>query len=189
MSSPRSPLDEARIVDTALAVIREDGLSALSMRRLGARLGVDPMAVYHHVANKQLLLSLVVARVVAEVPAPDPDLPWAERVRRWALGYWDVVAANRALMAAALADPVVASGGLPILEPLRAAVVESGIDPALVEANVFLVVDVAHGSALGTTDPRRQDTADQEALRIAFERGLDTVLAGLASIASEGSRR
>jgi AcrR family transcriptional regulator len=188
MKPSRSPLDEDRIVGAALGVIREDGLAGLSMRRLGAQLGVDPMAVYHHVANKQLLLALVVARVVAEVPTPDPDLPWADRVRRWAQAYWEVVAANRALMAAALADPVIASGGLPILEPLRAAVADSGIDPGLVEANVFLVVDVVHGSALGTTDPRRQDTADLGALRTAFERGLDTVLAGLASIAAEGVR-
>ena len=35
-----------RVVETALAIVDRDGLDRLSMRRLGAELGVDPMAVY-----------------------------------------------------------------------------------------------------------------------------------------------
>ena len=48
---PRQPLSRERIVDTALALVDAKGLAALSMRRLGAELGMDPMSVYYYVPN------------------------------------------------------------------------------------------------------------------------------------------
>lgn len=168
------------IVDTASALIAHAGLSALSMRRLGAALGVDPMAVYHHVSNKRELLALVMERVVGAMELPAADEPWAERVRGWAEAYWDVVVANRELVAAALADPVVAAGGMPQVAALTAAVADSGLAPELVEPNVWLVVDFVHGSALGASAPSRPADDDRDHLRRAFAAGLDTVLAGIA---------
>ncbi len=200
MDTPRPGLDVGRIVDAACATIRDDGLQRLSMRRLGARLGVDPMAVYHHVANKQALLALVMSQVVAAMPLPDGEAPWGDRVRQWAGAYWEVVAANRELVAAGLADPVIAGGGMPIVAPLRAAVADSGISADLVEPNVYLVVDFVHGSALGSAEPLRrgpdqlevrddvESHQDLDLLRAAFERGLDTVLAGLETIAEREER-
>ena len=52
---------------TALAIVDQDGLSKLSMRRLGADLGVDPMAVYYHVPNKAALLDGLVDAVILEL--------------------------------------------------------------------------------------------------------------------------
>lgn len=51
----RQRLDRRRILEAALAVVDRDGLDALSMRRLGAELGADPMAAYHHVGDKDRL--------------------------------------------------------------------------------------------------------------------------------------
>lgn len=45
-----------RICAAALAIIDEEGLPALNMRRLGASLGVDAMALYRHLPNKQAIL-------------------------------------------------------------------------------------------------------------------------------------
>lgn len=50
---PREPLDRERILGAALRLIDEHGLAELSMRRLGAELGVQAMSLYRHVANKQ----------------------------------------------------------------------------------------------------------------------------------------
>ena len=149
------------------------------MRRLGASLGVDPMAVYHHVPNKRELLSLVMARTVGAMTLPAADEPWDLRVRGWAKAYWDVVVANRDLVAAGLADPVVAAGGIPLVAPLTVAVADSGIDPALVEANVWLVVDFVHGAGLGAAAPLRHAGDDLDPLVRAFDAGLDTILAGI----------
>jgi AcrR family transcriptional regulator len=177
------PLTADAIVDAACALIAEAGLPALSMRRLGAALGVDPMAVYHHVANKRELLSLVTARVVGAMALPEADDPWDARVRGWATAYWDVVVANRDLVAAGLADPVIAAGGVPLVAPLTAAVADSGLDAELIEPNAWLVVDFVHGAALGAAAPLRHAADDLAPLRAAFAAGLDTIVAGITALA------
>ncbi|MGD0376416.1 MAG: helix-turn-helix domain-containing protein, partial [Streptosporangiaceae bacterium] len=73
----RSPQDELllmsraltreRVVAEALAVISAEGVDALSMRALAARLGVVPGALYRHVRSKEQLCDLVVDGVLAEV--------------------------------------------------------------------------------------------------------------------------
>ena len=63
-----------QIVDRAYHLLREAGLSSLSMRRVALDLGVQPGALYYHVANKQELLAVVAARILAGLPdaAADP---------------------------------------------------------------------------------------------------------------------
>ena len=173
------PLTVDTIVDAACALIGESGVAALSMRRLGASLGVDPMAVYHHIPNKRQLLSLVTARVMEGMEMPAEVGPWELRVRQWASSYWRIVVANRDLVLIGLADPVVAEGGMRWVEPLVAAVSDSGIASDLVEPNAWLVVDFVHGSALGASAPLRHAPDELEPMRLAFDRGLDTILAGL----------
>jgi AcrR family transcriptional regulator len=65
-----------------LTVIAQDGVEALTMRGLGARLGVVPGAVYRHVGNKQQLQDLVLDGVLAEVDVHlDLSLAWTEQLR------------------------------------------------------------------------------------------------------------
>ena len=71
----------ARVVDEALAVADADGLEGLSMRTLAQRLGVVPMALYKHVANKDDLIDGMVDRVWEEVEAPAPDISWRDAMR------------------------------------------------------------------------------------------------------------
>ncbi|WP_229052223.1 TetR family transcriptional regulator [Aeromicrobium sp. Leaf350] len=59
------------VVSGALGVLDEFGLEFCSMRRVAGALGVQPSALYHHVANKQTLLSLMAARIVADVAVTD----------------------------------------------------------------------------------------------------------------------
>lgn len=69
------------VVTAALDTLDSFGLEFFSMRRVAAELGVQPSALYHHVADKQSLLGLMAARIVAEVTV-DADLPaTAERLR------------------------------------------------------------------------------------------------------------
>lgn len=72
MSASRPPLSRDRVVEAALRIVDADGLDALSMRRLGGELGVDPMMVYRHVSDKDALLDLVLERVRSEMVLPDP---------------------------------------------------------------------------------------------------------------------
>jgi AcrR family transcriptional regulator len=78
----RPGLSRAQIVQTALAIIDRDGVSGLSMRKLGAELGVDAMAVYYHLPNKSALFDGVIDAVYAD--ARLADMPrtgtWREQV-------------------------------------------------------------------------------------------------------------
>ncbi|MCO6007255.1 TetR/AcrR family transcriptional regulator C-terminal domain-containing protein [Actinoallomurus purpureus] len=70
----RAPLDRGQIVSAALALIDADGLPKFSMRRLGAALGVDPMAVYRHVADQEALFDGIAEAIFDEVDVA--SLPW-----------------------------------------------------------------------------------------------------------------
>lgn len=68
------------VVARALDVLDTYGLPDLSMRRLGAELGVQPSALYHHFANKQLLLAAVADELLARGGRPQVDGSWDEQV-------------------------------------------------------------------------------------------------------------
>jgi AcrR family transcriptional regulator len=76
-------------VEAALALIDEAGLSALSMRKLGARLGVEAMTLYHYVPNKDALLDLVVERVAMSAAAAgaSTSADWRDRLAHFARRY------------------------------------------------------------------------------------------------------
>jgi TetR/AcrR family tetracycline transcriptional repressor len=78
----RPQLTRQRVVAEALAVIAHDGVQALTMRSLAARLGVVPGALYHHVGNTQQLHDLVLDGVLAEVDVHlKPALGWTEQLK------------------------------------------------------------------------------------------------------------
>ena len=72
----------------ALRLIDERGLAQLSMRRLGAELGVEAMSLYKHVAGKDALLDGVRALLLAELEAaPGPGGDWADDLVGFARRY------------------------------------------------------------------------------------------------------
>lgn len=78
----RPQLNRERVVAEALEAIAQDGVQALTMRNLAARLGVVPGALYHHVRNKEQLQDLVLDGVLAEVDChPDHVQPWTQQLK------------------------------------------------------------------------------------------------------------
>jgi AcrR family transcriptional regulator len=74
-------LSRGRILEAALALIREGGVAALSMRKLAAELDATVAITYHYFPNKSALVEAVSDVVVSEIVAGDnPDLPWRERL-------------------------------------------------------------------------------------------------------------
>jgi AcrR family transcriptional regulator len=78
----RTPLSRPRVLQAAVARADEDGLEAFSMRRLAQELGVVPMALYKHFANKDELLDGMVDIVFGEIESPSIDLDWRSAMRR-----------------------------------------------------------------------------------------------------------
>jgi AcrR family transcriptional regulator len=108
-SVQKSPLTVDAIVRAALEIADVDGLSAVTMRAVGARLGVAAMSLYRHVANKEALLELMADDVLSGLPVPDPDRPWQDEM----VDFWMAV---RALL---LRHPAVAQLmlELPVIGP------------------------------------------------------------------------
>ncbi len=70
------------VVEHAIAVLDAYGLGDLSMRRLGAELGVQPSALYHHFKDKQTLLAAVADEILARGERPVPEGDWTARSPR-----------------------------------------------------------------------------------------------------------
>jgi AcrR family transcriptional regulator len=77
----RERLTRERVVEAALALIDAEGPDGLTMRRLGAELGVQGMALYHHFESKDDLLDAVALRLLGELELPDQPEEWQARIR------------------------------------------------------------------------------------------------------------
>ena len=78
---PRTPVTRERALAEAVALADAEGIDAVSMRRLAARLDVVPMALYKHLTNKDDLLDGMVATLIASYDPPAPELGWKDAVR------------------------------------------------------------------------------------------------------------
>lgn len=81
----RPALNREYLAGAALALIDAGGLARFSMRRLGAAVGVDPMAAYRHFEDQQALFDGVAEALLAEVDIDSLpwDAPWPELVGQY----------------------------------------------------------------------------------------------------------
>jgi AcrR family transcriptional regulator len=78
----RERLSRERIVEVAIAQMRERGYDAVTMRSIAKELGTGPASLYAHVANRAELDQLVTARVCSQWQIPDPDPErWDQQLR------------------------------------------------------------------------------------------------------------
>ncbi len=77
----RTPLSPQRVFTEAVVLADADGIAGVTMRRLAERLDVEPMSIYHHVANKERIIDGMVDLVFAEIELPEPGAPWREALR------------------------------------------------------------------------------------------------------------
>src|SRR4051794_2663946 len=68
----QQPLTQDLVVETALRLVEENDVSALTMRRLAAELGAAVTAIYWHVGNRDALLDLLVDRLLADMGTVRP---------------------------------------------------------------------------------------------------------------------
>ncbi len=69
-TTKREPLDTDKIVRAGIELADDEGVDALTMRRLAERLGFKVMALYNHVANKDELLALMVDTIAGSIDLP-----------------------------------------------------------------------------------------------------------------------
>ncbi len=161
------PLTRGRILKMALSLVDEHGMEALSMRRLAKELGVDPMAIYHHVPGKRALLTGLIEEVFSEMRVPasrQTGEDWRERVRGWARAFRGVARAHPNLISYLPTNPEAAAAAtLDSTEELYAAFEAAGMPPRTIVRAADLVVDYLNGfalaeasGALGEPDEQRE---------------------------------
>lgn len=91
----RRTLTRAKIVEEALRLADDEGLDNLSMRRLAGLMGVTPMSLYNHVANKEMMLDAMVNEIVSEIESPEIGGAWRAMMRRRALSMRQVLLRHR----------------------------------------------------------------------------------------------
>jgi AcrR family transcriptional regulator len=123
------------VLAAALALVDEEGLEALTMRRLGERLGRDPMALYRYAANRAALLDGVAERVLAELVLGEGD-DWQDRLRVTAHNFRALALAHPHVVPLLVTRPLATPLGLRPLGTLRPAeqllalLVGAGFEPA-----------------------------------------------------------
>ncbi|MEO7296477.1 MAG: TetR/AcrR family transcriptional regulator C-terminal domain-containing protein [Candidatus Limnocylindria bacterium] len=85
ITNRRAPLSRERVLEAAMGLADESGITSLTMRRLAQELGVEAMTLYYYVSNKDEMLNGMVDIVVGEIELPSPGADWKADLRRTAI--------------------------------------------------------------------------------------------------------
>ncbi|GAA4912355.1 DNA-binding transcriptional regulator YhcF (GntR family) [Nonomuraea thailandensis] len=81
-------LERDRLVRAAMEIVDADGLAALSMRAVAAKLGVATMTLYRHLDARAELTQLIADAAFAEIEYPEPPPGWRSHLRVAAQLQW-----------------------------------------------------------------------------------------------------
>ncbi|MFF4198638.1 TetR/AcrR family transcriptional regulator [Nonomuraea sp. NPDC001831] len=170
-----------RIVAAAVGILDAEGPDALTMRRLGADLGVAAMSLYRHVPNRDALVSLVVDRLFAEAMAgytPVPD--WPRALTGFAVAYRRFLLAHPRAVPLLATHPVDVRLGTELMSGLLARFEAAGVPPGDTVNAVQSVAVYVLGHALAQVGSTAE-THDPAALRFYdqwFDAGLRAMVSG-----------
>lgn len=198
MGDGRRPLTRERILDAAVSLVDEEGLEALTMRRLGQRLGVEAMSLYRHVEGRGALLDGIHETVLSAVARAPRGRRWTDEVRGQARAFRRALVAHPSALPLFATRPAVTPSSLAHVDRGLAVLRRAGfgIDDAIsaFQTVVTFVVGHAlstHGPAEERAAPAYGDVRDLPALAEAaealadhdvdaeFEFGLDAIVRGL----------
>src|SRR6202167_6841936 len=102
----KTPLSEDAVVDAALAILKSEGLEAVTMRRVAAALDTGAMSLYVYVSGREGLLQAMLDRVTAtiELEAPNPSR-WRAQLHSLLQRLHRALRAHPGMAAVPLADP------------------------------------------------------------------------------------
>ena len=183
-SKPESPgLTRERVCKAALELVDEEGLDALSMRRLGARLGVEAMSLYRHVRDKADLLDALHAAVLGDIdPSFFGEGDWRGLLKGSAQGLRASLLRHPNVIPLLATRPVSAPEVMAPVELVWGALEREGFTPQDARKAVIVVGVFTLGHVLGEANgeaapelgmPDRPGHAE-------FEFGLGVILDGLA---------
>ena len=151
----RPALSRNQIVDAAMRIVVEEGIDAVSMRRVAQVFDTGPSSLYAHIANKDELLQLMIDRVNDDIEVPAPEAHrWQEQVKEVARSTRRALAAHGDVARAALAIVPTGPNSLRTAEGLLAIMAAGGLPPRIAGwamERIFLYVnaDAYEGALYG----------------------------------------
>jgi len=126
----KAPLSQDAVVDAALAILKSDGLQAVTMRRVAAALDTGAMSLYVYVSGREGLLQAMLDRVTAtiELEPPDPSR-WRAQLHSLLQRLHQALLAHPGMAALTLADPPTTETVLLLAENLLGILLAGGLDP------------------------------------------------------------
>ncbi len=123
---PRISLGQ--VVETARRIVDEEGVDRLTMRRLATEVGTTPMALYHHVRNKEELLVLLLDDYATRT-LRRPELPAdpREKVTVCAAAIHEALAGCPWIVEVLTADDLMSTSALWHVEQIVGSLVECGL--------------------------------------------------------------
>ena len=136
------------ILEGAIALIEHDGPESLSMRRLGSKLGVEGMAIYHHFKGREELLVAIGDRLLEPLRELELGHDWRVACRRFAISLRDIAAARPATFQLLGLQPLDTRAALKPVERLLGVLVGAGFTAPQALATYRATVSYARGYAL-----------------------------------------
>jgi AcrR family transcriptional regulator len=164
---PKQGLTIDQIVDTAIRVADEEGLSALSMRKVAEPLGVSTMSLYTYVAGRAELVNCMFDKVLAESPSLEGvEGGWRGALELYARGAFDIARRHPWVPPLVSSRMLMGPHETAVWDGVLRAVSETGLD----ERDMLAVVNLVNGYVRGATlvesdagqDERRTGLSHQE---------------------------
>ncbi len=187
----RTPLNPQRVVSAAMELADAEGLAALTMRRLAATLGVEPMSLYHHVPGKDRLLdglteSLLAELRVAVAAQARPDDNWRPALRRRCLTAREVMVRHRWAPGLIGSRSTIPAGLYPYYEEVLATLIRGGLSYHLAHRAIHALGTMVLGFTQELFSPDTEGGAlDEEAAEAEFSAMADALPHLTAMIAAE----
>ncbi|MFC4587634.1 TetR/AcrR family transcriptional regulator [Sphaerisporangium corydalis] len=164
---PKPALSVDMIVDAAIAVADAEGMSSLSMRAVGERLGRTAMALYTYVPSKGELVDLMYDRALAELPRGyDGEAGWRAALTRWAGDGWAFYLRHPWVLQVSQARPVLGPNEYVMMETLLGVLRGTGLGAPVVRRLVGTLIYFVRGTVQPVAEARQAATAtgvpDQE---------------------------
>ena len=144
---PRPALSIERIVRAAVAIADKEGLDAITMQRLAARVGVTTMALYRYVATKAELIDGMIEAALGPPPAMNGPEPWRDRIATWARANIALYLRHPWLLTAIVSRPPFGPNQIAWFDAALRALADSGLRPDEMVSATTLVDDQVRGAA------------------------------------------
>lgn len=183
----------------ALSLIDEEGLEALTTRKLASRLGVQGPSLYNHFDTMDAVADAVVDSILDSVDtSPLRHGGWRTGLREWSRNYWQVLNRHPRIVPLLARGPQRRPSQLRLADAFYGSLVDAGWPPRLATEVVVAVRNYISGSALGSYFTGFAETPEfyedqyphltqahllaerpEEMAAAAFERGLSCLIDGL----------